>query len=219
MAVPSLPRAPFHPIRQRWRDVLFLHWPVAPEALKPFVPLDLELFDGRAWLGVVAFRMTHNRLLGFPLPPLLEVNVRTYVKGGVYFLSLDASSSFAVAVARLWFGLPYYRARMSIRHEGESVRFESRRRGAEFRARYGPAGPVAPARPGSLEHFLVERYALCVVRRGRVCRVDVEHEPWPLQPAKVEVEACTLPPLPVEGAPLAHFAREVHARIAGPVPV
>jgi uncharacterized protein YqjF (DUF2071 family) len=204
-------------ITQRWRDVLFLHWAVPPEALKPLVPLELDLFEGRAWLGVVAFEMTHNRLLGLPLPPLLEVNVRTYVKGGVYFLSLDASNAFAVWLGRLWYGLPYSRARMSIQREGESVRFESRRKGAEFVARYHPAGPVAPA--GPLERFLVERYALLAVRRGRVCRVDVEHEPWPLQPAKAELEACALPPLRMDGAPLAHFAREVHARISGPKPV
>jgi uncharacterized protein YqjF (DUF2071 family) len=78
---------------------------------------------------------------------------------------------------------------------------------------------VAPARPGTLEHFLVERYALFAVRRGRTWRTDVAHEPWPLQPAAAQVEACTLPPIPVEGAPLAHYAREVHARIAGPVRV
>ena len=206
-------------ITQNWRDVLFLHWPVEPEALKPFVPLELDLFDGRAWLGVVAFEMTRNRLLGIPLPPILEVNVRTYVGGGVYFLSLDASSTLAVRLARAWYGLPYFRARMSLTREGESVRYVSRRKGAEFVARYGPAGPVAPARPGSLEHFLVERYALLAVRRGRTFRTDVKHEPWPLQPAKAEVEVCTLPPLRVEGAPLMHFAREVHARIAGPVRV
>jgi uncharacterized protein YqjF (DUF2071 family) len=215
----SLPRAPSRPIRQRWEEVLFLHWPVAPEAMRPLVPLELDLLDGRAWLGVVAFRMTRNRLRGFPLPPILEVNVRTYVKGGgVFFLSLDASSTLAVWIARLWYGLPYHRARMSMRREGGLVRYESRRRGAEFVARYGPAGPVAPARPGSLEHFLVERYSLSLVRKGRPWRVAVEHEPWPLQPARAEVEACTLPPLRVEGAPLAHFASGVSSRIAGPVP-
>lgn len=206
-------------ITQTWRDVLFLHWAVEPAALKPFVPLELDLFDSRAWLGVVAFEMTRNRLLGIPLPTVLEVNVRTYVKGGVYFLSLDASSTLAVRLARAWYGLPYFRARMSLAREGESVRYASRRPGAEFVARYGPAGPVVVARPGTLEHFLVERYALFAVHRGRTFRTDVKHEPWPLQPAKAEVEVCTLPPVQVEGAPLAHFAREVHARIAGPVPV
>jgi hypothetical protein len=203
-------------ITQRWRDVLFLHWAVEPAALQPLVPLELELFDGRAWLGVVAFRMTHNRLLGFPLPPLLEVNVRTYVRGGVYFLSLDASYALAVWLGRLWYGLPYRRARMSLAREGETVRFTS---GTEFAARYGPAGPAAAARPGTLEHFLVERYALFAVRRGRTVRVDVAHEPWPLQPAAAEIQVCTLPPLAVSGAPLAHFAREVRSRIGGPVPV
>ncbi len=203
-------------ITQRWGDVLFLHWPVEPEALRPLVPFELDLFDGRAWLSVVAFRMTHTRLWGLPLPRVLEVNARTYVKGGVFFLRIQASNALAVMVARRWFGLPYERARMSLSREGEAVRFAS---GAEFRARYGPAGPAAAPRPGSLEHFLVERYSLFAVRRGRAFRTDVAHEPWPLQPAAAAVDVCTLPPVAVVGAPLAHFAREVHARVSGPVRV
>jgi uncharacterized protein YqjF (DUF2071 family) len=206
-------------ITQRWSDVLFLHWPMEPAALQPHVPMALDLLDGRAWLGVVPFRMSANRLFGVPIPPILEVNVRTYVKGGVYFLSLDASSRLAVWLARAWYGLPYHHARMSMRREGDSVRYESRREGAEFVARYGPAGPVALARPGTLEHFLVERYALFAVRRGRVWRTDVQHEPWPLQPARAEIETCTLQPVRVEGAPLAHYAPEVHSRIASPARV
>ncbi len=203
-------------ITQRWGEVLFLHWPVEPKALRPLVPFELDLFEGRAWLGVVAFEMTRTRLLGLPLPRVVELNARTYVKGGVFFLRIQASNALAVLLARLWFGLPYERARMSLSREGEAVRFAS---GAEFVARYGPAGPAAPARPGTLEHFLVERYALFAVRRGRAFRTDVAHEPWPLQPASARVEVCMLAPVPVEGAPLAHFAREVHARIAGPVPL
>jgi uncharacterized protein YqjF (DUF2071 family) len=206
-------------IAQRWSEVLFLHWPVDPAALQPHVPMEVELFDGRAWLGVVAFRMSRNRVFGFPVPPILEVNVRTYVRGGVHFLSLDASSRLAVMLARAWYGLPYFHARMSMRRDGERVRYESRREGAEFVATYGPAGPATAARPGTLEHFLVERYALFAVRHGRVWRTDVRHEPWPLQPARAEVEACTLTPIAVEGAPLAHYAREVHSRIGGAVRV
>jgi uncharacterized protein YqjF (DUF2071 family) len=122
-----------------------------------------------------------------------------------------------VWLARAWYGLPYFRARMSLAREGDTVRYESRRRGADFVARYGPAGPAAEARPGTLEHFLVERYALFAVRRGRTVRADVKHAPWPLQPARAEVEICTLPPIAVSGAPLAHYAREVRSRIAGPV--
>jgi uncharacterized protein YqjF (DUF2071 family) len=204
-------------ITQRWGEVLFLHWPVDAAALQPHVPMEVERFDGRAWLGVVAFEMTHNRLFGLPLPRVLEVNVRTYVRGGVYFLSLDASNRLAVWFARACYGLQYRYARMSLAHEDGVVRYESRRRGAEFAARYGPAGPVAEARPGTLEHFLVERYALFAVRRGRTYRTGVAHEPWPLQPARAQIEICTLPPIPVAGAPLAHYAREVRSRIAGPL--
>jgi uncharacterized protein YqjF (DUF2071 family) len=89
----------------RWHDLLFLHWPVRPELIRPLIPrgLELDTFDGSAWLGVVPFRMTGVRLrcipqfAGMAFP---EINVRTYVKAGgksgVWFFSLDATSRLAV---------------------------------------------------------------------------------------------------------------------------
>jgi uncharacterized protein len=176
-----------------------------------------------------------------PIPVLSafpELNVRTYVtlqgKPGVYFFSLDATSVLTVLGARTVFHLPYYVARMTVEREAGGpqtgvrrgagtpaglrtgdVGYRSQRVGwgprAAFVARYGPVGPVQPPAPGSLEHFLTERYCLYVVdRRGRPRRLEIHHPPWPLQPAEAAIAVntmadaagITLPRIP----PLLHFA-------------
>lgn len=203
-ALPSRPWVLF----QRWHDLLFAHWPVEPDLLRPHLPpgLELDLHDGRAWLGVVPFRMSAIRLRGTPAVPGLsafaELNVRTYVHAGghrgVWFFSLDAASRLAVRVARRWFHLPYFDARMTIAGEGQDLRYHSMRThrgapGAELVGRYGPRGPVERAAPGTLEHFLTERYCLFAADRGgRVRRGDIAHAPWRLAPAEVALEVCDM---------------------------
>src|SRR5918998_2507341 len=95
---------------QTWGDLLFAHWPVPVEALRPLVPrpLPVDTFDGTAWLGVTPFEVSGLRLRGtVPAPRLsrfAELNVRTYTshggKPGIWFFSLDAASAVAVAAAR-----------------------------------------------------------------------------------------------------------------------
>ncbi|HYC77198.1 MAG TPA: DUF2071 domain-containing protein [Planctomycetota bacterium] len=210
---------------QRWCDLLFAHWPVPVDVLRALVPAPLEIdrFDGEAWVGLAPFRMENVRLRGTPPMPGLsstpEVNLRTYVRhrgrGGVYFFSLDAAPPPVVWGARLWFGLPYYRARMRCEADGDGVRYSSERLGrrspAVLRARYRPTGPAARALPGTLDHFLVERYRLFVVRRGRVRVAEIHHPPWPLQPAEAELQEQTVSTaagLELRGPPRTlHFAR------------
>lgn len=193
--------------RQSWLEFPFLHWTVDPDVLRPLVPpeLALDLRDGLAWVGVIPFRMTGVTLRGFPDVPGLsafhELNVRTYVtfggRPGVFFLSLDANNRIAVRLARRWFGLPYWDAEMSSTVEGDRFVYRSRRthRGggeARFAATWEVGGLRGPARAGSLEHWLCERYALYVVRGGRVLRGDVHHLPWPLHDLTVDVTENTM---------------------------
>ena len=193
-------------LRMRWHDLLFMHWPMPEETLRPLVPPDLELdtFDGSAWLGVVPFRMTGVRPRFLPAIPWLsafpELNVRTYAthedKPGVYFFSLDAHNPVAVRLARATFGLPYFDAEMSCQSSGDEVRYKSVRthKGASktrFAASYRPVGEPYESRPGTLERFLTERYCLYsagVEGSGSVRRGDIHHKMWPLQPAEIEVE-------------------------------
>ena len=216
-----------------WEDLLFAHWPVPAAALRPLVPLPLELdtFDGSTWLGIVPFRMTGVCLRGLPAIPgasaFPELNVRTYVtagrKPGVWFFSLDAASRIAVRAARAWFRLQYFDAWMNSQRNGEEVAYSSRRthRGApaaEFAARYRPTGEVFKSRPGSLEYFLTERYCLYAASStsagaSRLCRGEIHHAPWPLQAAKAEITRNTMiEPLVLclSAAPtLLHFARRL----------
>jgi uncharacterized protein YqjF (DUF2071 family) len=212
---------------QTWRDLLFAHWAVAPEVLRPRLPRSLELdtFDGRAWIGITPFEVTGLRPRGLPPPPVLsrfpELNVRTYVsaggKPGIFFLSLDAASGLAVRAARRAYRLPYFRAVMRLRRDGEAIRYSSRRTAsdgepARLEAEYRPTGPPQAARTGSLEYFLAERYCLYTTdEAGRLLRAEIHHPPWPLQPASaVLVENTMTRPSGIalpDADPLLHFAR------------
>jgi uncharacterized protein YqjF (DUF2071 family) len=206
-------------------DLAFLHWRVDASALRPLVPegLELEEFDGSAWLGLVPFRMM-IRPRGCPALPGLswfpELNVRTYVRAGdrpgVWFFSLDAANAIAVWGARKFYHLPYYRARMRCGGARDGIRYESRRCGADagFIGDYRPAGDVYAAAPGSLDHWLTERYCLYAAdRSGALHRGDIHHVPWPLQPGAAECSLQTMfDPIGVaapDEAPLVHFVRRI----------
>jgi uncharacterized protein YqjF (DUF2071 family) len=212
---------------QCWHDLLFAHWPVNTAALRPFLPLPLEIdtFDGQAWLAVVPFRMSGVRLRGTPALPGLskfpELNVRTYVvaqgKPGVWFFSLDAGNRAAVAIARAWFHLPYFRARMSCEERDGPIHYRSERAhcgapAASLEGQYRPVDKAFSPQPGTLEHFLTERYCLYTVDgRGQLIRGEIHHPRWSLQAAEAEFSRNTMAeaagiPLPAS-KPLLHFAK------------
>ncbi len=211
---------------QSWHDLLFAHWPVETSQLRAHIPqrLQIDTFKGQAWLAVVPFRMTGIRLRGTPALPWLsafpELNVRTYVtlegKPGVWFFSLDAGNPLAVAIARKWFHLPYFRARMSCVKSGGWIEYASQRTHsaapeASFQARYLPVAPVAAPQPGTLEHFLTERYCVYTAdAHGHVICAEIHHLPWPLQRAEAVLASNTMAQslgLSLAGAPLLHFSR------------
>jgi uncharacterized protein YqjF (DUF2071 family) len=220
--MPSSPWVMF----QSWQRQLFAHWPIPADVLRPLVPPELALdsFDGQTYVGVTPFDLCGLRFRWLPRLPVAshfaEVNVRTYVRvddtPGVFFFSLDAASWLAVMAARATFHLPYFAADMHIADRDGGIVYESRRRSAnaELIARYRPIGAETEsfiARPGTLDHFLIERYALYVVpMRGRVLRGDIHHAPWRLRPAIAEIERNTIPAAhrialpPV--APLLHYS-------------
>jgi uncharacterized protein YqjF (DUF2071 family) len=193
-------------MRQSWHDLLFAHWRVDVAALRVHVPnaFELDLFDGDAWLGIVPFTMSRVALRGLPPMPWLsafpELNVRTYVRvadrPGIYFFSLDAARWLAVQTARAWLNLPYQWASMSVGLADGRVTYESRRRSAEgirFEATYGPIGDGVTPRPGTLEHFLTERYCLYhVTRRGTPYRLEIHHPPWLLHAADAAIARNTM---------------------------
>ena len=215
--------------RQTWSDLLFLHWPVPEAVLRRAVPspLPIDTFGGSAWLGITPFEVSALRPRGLPsVARFAECNVRTYVtaegRPAIWFLSLDAASRLPVLGARASYRLPYFHAAMSMERRGEEIAYRTRRSSpaAALVARYRPAGDVFRAAPGTLEHFLVERYRLATLdERRRLRYADIEHAPWPLQPAEAVVGENTMAaPWGIElgGAPLAHFAARLDVRI-GPL--
>jgi hypothetical protein len=221
---------------QTWEDLLFLHWPVPRVALQALLPgrLEVDTLHGSAWLTLTPLRVSGLRLRGLPALPGMsrfpEINVRTYVtvddRPGVVFFSLDAGSALAVAAARLWYLLPYFRATCSLGRVDGGFRVESRRPApvsppAELTVEYHPTGDVAPAAPGSLEWWLTERYCLYALdAEGAVYRAEIHHRPWPLQPARVDIRCNTmarplglhLPDVPL----LAHFSARLDVRVWAP---
>jgi uncharacterized protein YqjF (DUF2071 family) len=199
----ALPRGPWI-MKQEWHDLLFAHWAVPVDVLRPLIPqaLEIDMFGGQAWLGVVPFRMSDVRLRGVPAIPGLsrfpELNVRTYVardgKPGVWFFSLDAANAVAVWGARRLFHLPYFLAAMSCAEHAGWIRYESHRKDrrgspASLQARYRAIGDVFHAAAGSIEHFLAERYCLYAEdEKKRIIRCEIHHPRWALQLAETALQ-------------------------------
>jgi uncharacterized protein len=199
-----LPQGPWL-MKQTWNDLLFAHWPVSSSCLKSLIPpgLELQLWEGTPWISVSPFFMDPLRLRGLPRLPFvhrfLELNIRTYVikngKAGIFFLNLDASSRLAVLSARSLAHLPYRYANMSCKTDGEKFTFSSKRPipghgQAEFSGKYHSKGSDCfHAAPGSLVHWLTERYCLYASdSEGCLYTGDIHHLPWPLQEAKLELD-------------------------------
>jgi uncharacterized protein YqjF (DUF2071 family) len=212
---------------QSWHDLLFAHWPIDAALMQSKLPASVELdrWDGHAWLGVVPFRMTNVAPRGLPALPWIsvfpELNVRTYVsvdgRPGVYFFSLDAGNPLAVVTARTLFNLPYFSAWINFVERDGWITYVSGRTSEEappatWNARYRPTGSVLAPEPGSLDYFLTERYCLYTIdRSNRPARVDIHHPPWPLQGAEADIAVNTMADaagirLP-QAAPLLHFAK------------
>ena len=195
----QMPRRPWI-WRQSWCDLLFAHWRVPASVLRSRVPRELVIQEreGSGWVGVVPFRMSGVSPRPFPDFPGLssfpEINVRTYVemdgRPGVWFFSLDATSPIAVRVARWFFHLPYFRASIDTNTSESGIGYRVGRRpeGPRFEATYREEGPEFCADPGTLDHWLTERYCLYAQnRRGAIFRTDVHHRPWALQRALCEI--------------------------------
>jgi uncharacterized protein len=204
---------------------LFCHWRASHFWLRRLVPpqLEVETFDESGWVGIVPLRLSSVRLRLLPPVPRLSsfpaLNVRTYVtaggKRGVFFFSLDAASLWTVIGARLLYRLPYHRARISMTKD-DWVEFSSERAGAPaFRARYRPVGATFQPRPGTLEHFLTERYCVYTTDGPRLLRADAHHVPWRIQPAEAEICENTVAPtsIELEGEALLHYSRSQDALI------
>jgi uncharacterized protein YqjF (DUF2071 family) len=215
---------------QTWEHYFWAHWRVDADAIRAAVPdeLEIEEFDGSAWLGMTFFRVRALRPRGgLPLPGIssfLQLNIRTYVRGpdglsGVWFFTIDASSRLAALGVRRVYHVPAFHARMTREPasgwtEAECVRMGEA--GRVFSGRYRPTAPAFHAEPGSLEWFLTERYRLFA---RDALRAEMHHDQWLLHPAEGEIELASISPFELSGEPLCHLSYRQDALIWPPEPV
>jgi uncharacterized protein YqjF (DUF2071 family) len=216
-------------IKQSWHDLLFLHYPVKLESLRPFVPMELEIdtYNHNAWISIVPFWMSGIRFRGTPSVPYFsqfpELNVRTYVKSGnkpgVYFFSLDAKSALGVFFGRKFFHLPYFYSNISIdRRADQRLVYESTRTEGsyKFKGNYRPASKVYHAVEGTLDNWLVGRYCLYSEDHNQLYISEINHEPWNLQEVEYEIIENSLvnfPDIEIGEPYCAHYCRRIDVHV------
>lgn len=219
-------------MHQNWGKLLFIHWRIDRDALRPHIPADLQIdtFDGSAWIAIVPFTMWDIRAFPPFVPPvpglssMHELNVRTYVtienEPGVWFFSLDCNSVAAVVGARSLYYLPYFNAEIDLDQEGDEVNYRLVRTDAPpalFSATWTIGESLPASQPGGLEFFLTERYCLYSEHAGKLYRSRIHHRQWPLKKATVQsfsstmIESLSLPP--PQGEPLLHYTEELGVEI------
>jgi uncharacterized protein len=219
-------------MHQDWGKLLFMHWRIDEKLLRPLIPeaLEIDTFDGSAWIAITPFTMWDIRALPPFLPPvpgfssMHELNVRTYVHlnnvPGVWFFSLDCNSAAAAFAARTLYFLSYYKAEIELEDKEGSIDYSLRRTDsppAEFQGSWKPREKLPRSEPGSLAFFLTERYCLYSEHEGELYRARIHHEPWPLQNGEIVsfhstmIESHGLPT--PKGNPLLHYCEEISVDI------
>jgi uncharacterized protein YqjF (DUF2071 family) len=219
-------------MHQTWGKLLFMHWRINENLLRPHVPdsLEIDTYGDSAWIAITPFTMWDVRAVPPYAPPIPglssmhELNVRTYVHHngvpGVWFFSLDTNSSAAVLAARTFFYLPYYNAEIELKQRGKRIHYILSREDdppAEFDATWIVGDPLPQSQPGSKEFFLTERYMLYTEDQGQLYRARIYHDPWPLQQAELtkfgssmlEANQLTQP----KTQPIVHYAEEIEVEI------
>ena len=219
-------------MHQKWGKLLFMHWPIEAAELRALVPeqLEIDTFDGSAWIGIIPFTMWDIRAFPPYLPAVPgldaahELNVRTYVHydriPGVYFFSLDCNSVTAVMGARTFYHLPYFNAAIDLEQHGDTIDYALRRTDdppARFQASWNIEGTVPFSHPDSLEFFLTERYCLYVEDGDDIHRARISHAPWPLHKATMNsYESTMIEALGLQarrGEPVLNYAEEIDVDI------
>jgi len=176
---------------QEWNEVLFLHWTIPVEILRKLVPKDLEIdtYNGKAYISLVPFSMKNTRPRYFPSIPLIsdfhEINIRTYVSKndihGVLFLNIEAQKLMSAIIARRLSGLPYKKS--TIRRENGKYSSENPAGGSKLHVEFKVAGVISTKT--DLDKFLTERYCLFLEENSKIFRYDIHHQEWPLRSIKI----------------------------------
>jgi uncharacterized protein YqjF (DUF2071 family) len=218
-------RLPDAPVRvptsfQRWEHVAFVHWRYPASAVRPVVPAGLEVqeIDGSAWVGFVPFLLAGLRPPGLPAVPgwstFAELNLRTYVsdgeRDGALFLRVLCARRLVAGAFRAGLGLPYVYSPGRVEKGVGATSYEAA--GTSALVVVGPR-----EEPDALITSLTGRWSTFTPHLGRLWRIPVDHQPWPLHPARLECFSTSmladagLPP-PPDDQPLVHWSPGVDAR-------
>ncbi|MBO9562990.1 MAG: DUF2071 domain-containing protein [Niastella sp.] len=207
---------------QEWNRVLFLHWKVPARELQALLPnhLELDLYEGNAWISLVPFTMEKIRPNGLPaftpISNFHEINVRTYVtaegKPGVYFLNIEAHKYLSAYISRLLSGLPYEKSRMTrgIIKSRQAYSSENQRKAFQLHTIFETGNLVA--HKTVLDIWLTERYCLYLGRNKKLYRYQIHHHPWTLQEVKIKdlITSYTIGNISLDTPPdLAHYSEGV----------
>lgn len=172
---------------QEWNDVLFMHWEVPFDFLQELVPdeLEIDLYEGKSYVSLVAFHMQKLKPNGLPslklISDFLEINLRTYVvkdgKKGVYFLNIEASKRISSFLARKISGLPYEKSDISRDKKGYHSFFKKKH--FSFDTQFKTGENII--HKSSLEIWLTERYCLYLKDFEKIIRYEIQHEEWKIQ--------------------------------------
>lgn len=169
---------------QEWNNAIFLHWQVDLAELQKFVPeeLEIDLFEGKPWVSVVAFTMEKIRPKNLPsFPPISnfdEINIRTYIKSnhktGVYFLSIEGGTSLSCKIAKRMSGLPYRYSEIKRSNN------EYKSRNSEFKDELHMEFTIGKEIKvkTELDTWLTERYALFQDTEKSINEFEIHHLEW-----------------------------------------
>lgn len=221
-------------LHQSWNRCTWLHWDYEPAAIQGLLPegLEVDTWEGRAWVGLVPFVIEDQHPAGLPRLPWLstahETHFRTYCTArdgtsGSYFVYLENDLLPGVAAGRLGFRLNYVWSSLRMRRQGDLVTYRGRRLvppGAAHEIRVRVGKPYAEGELSAVEHFVTAQWVLFTKYGPRLAAVHVEHPPWPIYRATLLgiegnlFEAAGVP-RPV-GEPMVHFSPGVRSKIAFP---
>ena len=194
-----------------WLRLVFIHYEVPAHELQSHVPFELDLFEGKAYVSLVAFTMRRmrprvgGRFAAWLLKPIASndyLNVRTYVRHrnepGIYFITEWMNNPFSVWLGPWAFGLPYRFGKLSYRHDHEAGALDGvvhdyrHTRSLTYHAE--PEGHRFATCPiGSLDEFLLERYTAFTCHGTKQRFFRVWHSPWPQTKITVSVSDNRLP--------------------------
>ncbi len=216
--------------QQEWHDVLFMHWPVPYDLLKPYVPdpFILETYGEQAWISIVLFRVEKSRLRNMPTimsyPPFLQMNIRTYIQfqgePGIYFLSVDVNRLLIMMTAKRLLQLPYKMAKMKLEQTKDQLLFTSKQWtknyvDARISVRYRPLTNTVFSQKGTLPYWLTERYCSWMIHGNKIVKAPLSHISWMLYHAELDMTMTNIIPfIPNKYFhlnPLTHYAKSKHA--------